>query len=749
VGRATQAQTGCRYTARRARRASWTLGALLCLAAGAGCTSGVAQAAPPSVGVITQLPSPLGCVSANGVSEDGAGTCGVGRAIDGPESVVVSPDGRNLYVDSYKNTSEPGISVFSLDPLTGTVTQLPGTSGCLTADGASQAGAGTCTRVRGLTGTGDGRDLTFTSDGRWAYMAVQSEKADPAGVVVFQRDPSTGALTPLPGSAGCITANGSSQDGAGTCRTDATLAQPNGATTSPDDRFVYVTDYEFEKSRVHVFERNTITGEISEVQCLRVAPASPGCNVARLVGGDETFAISPDGLHAYSSGYASHGISIFDRDPATGQLAEKAGSEGCISNTGADETKALTCASGRALQGPWVVVLSPDGRTLYVMSYEPGGIAIFHVNGDGSLTQLAGTSGCITLDGSSNAGPGTCAVGRALQDPYLSTVSPDGRTLYVAQSSSYGPPGGVAVFALNRATGEATQLPGLEGCVTTDGSSSGVPGVCTDGTALAGTYSVAVSPDGASVYVASQAAGALSVFSRETAPVCSPAVAATTAGAAVAVKLSCADADGQAVSLAIASGPAHGTLGAINQAAGTVTYAPAPGFSGADGFAFSASDGTNSSEPVGASVSVARPAAGPGPLLLSGVAQSASKWREGNALAQLTRRRAPLGTTFTFTLNRAASVRFAFTQAARGRKVGRLCVAPTKRNSRRHKCTRTVTAGTLLLGAHAGADRMRFQGRLSHARKLRPGRYTVQITATDAGGIRSASQKLSFVIVAR
>ena len=92
---------------------------------------------------------------------------------------------------------------------------------------------------------GDGRDLVFTSDGRWAYLVNQhAQPSDPASaIVLLRRDPGTGALSRLPGSAGCISSDGSSQDGPGTCQMLATLDRPFGISISSDDDFVYVTDY--------------------------------------------------------------------------------------------------------------------------------------------------------------------------------------------------------------------------------------------------------------------------------------------------------------------------------------------------------------------------------------------------------------------------------------------------------------------------------------------------------------------------
>jgi hypothetical protein len=135
------------------------------------------------------------------------------------------------------------------------------------------------------------------------------------------------------------------------------------------------------------------------------------------------------------------------------------------------------------------------------------------------------------------------------------------------------------------------------------------------------------------------------------------------------------------------------------------------------------------------------------PPALSGVAQSHSRWREGGRLAAIARRhRPPIGTTFSFTLNEAATVTFAFTQKASGRKVRGRCVSPARGNRHRPACKRTVTKAALSFAAHAGTDTVSFQGRLSAARHLQPGTYTVLIAATNPAG-QSQARSLTFTIV--
>jgi hypothetical protein len=137
------------------------------------------------------------------------------------------------------------------------------------------------------------------------------------------------------------------------------------------------------------------------------------------------------------------------------------------------------------------------------------------------------------------------------------------------------------------------------------------------------------------------------------------------------------------------------------------------------------------------------------PATITGAFQTHSVWREGRALPQLSRvskHKPPVGTTFGFTLNETASVSFGFTQSLAGRKTGGRCVRQTRANRHRKRCSRTLTIGTLTLTGHAGTNRLAFAGRVSSTHKLKPGRYTLLITATNAAGAKSAPAKLSFRI---
>jgi hypothetical protein len=132
---------------------------------------------------------------------------------------------------------------------------------------------------------------------------------------------------------------------------------------------------------------------------------------------------------------------------------------------------------------------------------------------------------------------------------------------------------------------------------------------------------------------------------------------------------------------------------------------------------------------------------------ISNVRQTTSRWREGNAKAQITSRQhashqPPLGTAFSFQLNVPASVTLNFQTSAPGRQSGHLCLAPDA-HPPRHRCTRVLPAGTLHINAHQGTNTIRFQGRISPHVKLKTGHHTLQLTAT---GEHSAPPALHFTI---
>ncbi len=119
----------------------------------------------------------------------------------------------------------------------------------------------------------------------------------------------------------------------------------------------------------------------------------------------------------------------------------------------------------------------------------------------------------------------------------------------------------------------------------------------------------------------------------------------------------------------------------------------------------------------------------------------------GRAAAKNTKKHKK-GTTFGYTLSKAATVRIVIAQASSGRRRGKRCVAPTRKLGKARKCTRIITKGTLTRTSHQGKNRVAFSGRIG-SKALKPGRYQATITATDPAKNTSKPQTISFTIVRR
>jgi len=148
------------------------------------------------------------------------------------------------------------------------------------------------------------------------------------------------------------------------------------------------------------------------------------------------------------------------------------------------------------------------------------------------------------------------------------------------------------------------------------------------------------------------------------------------------------------------------TLGNVTSTAGKVTIAPP----------------TTTPSP-------SAPTSGPPasePPTIGAASQSVSTWRE--------RGKAPVGATFSLSLNEQATVSFSFLQGVSGRMVNHRCIRKSAKGVKRRGCMRTVLAGTLSFMGHRGENQVAFQGLISRSDVLKPGRYKSVVTATNSAG---------------
>jgi WD40 repeat protein len=432
-----------------------------------------AAAALAVTGALTQPGGAAGCIS-----ETAAGPCADGHGLPGADTVVVSADGKNVYA-----ASDNAVVRLKRNTANGAITQPAGTAGCI-----SDTGAGPCANGHALSGV---FGLAITLDGKSVYAVSQNSNA----VVRLKRNTTTGALTQPAGTAGCI-----SETGAGPCANGHALSGASSVTVSNDGKSVYVTSLD----GVVRLKRDTTTGGISQpagaAGCISETGAGPCANGHALASGADAVRVSPNGNSVYVASFPNNAVIGFSRDTATGAITEPAGAAACISETGAGP-----CANGHALTGAVAVVLSPNGKNVYVAANT--GNAVVRLKRDtvtGALTELAGTAACI-----SDTGAGQCANGHALVGPVWLTVSSDGKSVYAASHVSN------AVVGFKRNTsnganhGALTEPATAAACISDTGA-----GPCANGHALSSPFSVEVSLDGKSVYVASRLSDAVARIKR-------------------------------------------------------------------------------------------------------------------------------------------------------------------------------------------------------------------------------------------
>jgi DNA-binding beta-propeller fold protein YncE len=344
----------------------------------------------------------------------------------------------------------------------------------------------------------------------------------------------------------------------------------------------------------------------------------------------DSLAVSPDAASVYARG-PNH-LTVFDRNADTGGLTQKLGLAGCLT-----EETALPCRpDARGIVGTSLeTVVSPDGRHVYTTNQVPGGVAVFNRAADGSLTQLSGADGCISVGGTSGGVGGVeCLAGSpTLTQAWAANLDAQGAYVFVSAN------GGQTVFRRDVATGRLTQTDCLD-----EVGGSGPPSGCHEATGVAGTDAV-VTPDGGhaalnaqglgiSFFSFDRAAGTLSQWptrpclSAPAAPPCQQAsglmggaggvtvsanglnfFAAFRGGAVASVErdfvprcqspsitvrrrkplvvpLACTDVNGDAVTLSISSPPTFGILGRVDQTNNRVLYTPDPRRKGKDTFRY-------------------------------------------------------------------------------------------------------------------------------------------------------------------
>jgi 6-phosphogluconolactonase (cycloisomerase 2 family) len=280
--------------------------------------------------------SPKGCIgdSGNNPSHCSKTTKGLSNA----ESVVVSPNGKSVYVGG-----GGGVVVFKRSS-SGALKPL----GCVGARGGNFEH---CSQTaRGLEG-----DVTvaLTHDGKSLYATSSFDM----GVVTFSRNTKTGAIK----SKGCIAWSGSNP--AHCPKTANGLWYPYGVAVTADGKSLYVTA--LNAGALVIFKRDTKTGALTFKGCI----SAGGCNqtaggLAHAVG----VAVSPDGKSVYTAAINDSAVARFNRK-RSGALVPA----GCVA-----EPPTIQCSSvANGLQGADAVAVSPDGKSVYAVGGGSNAVVTF------------------------------------------------------------------------------------------------------------------------------------------------------------------------------------------------------------------------------------------------------------------------------------------------------------------------------------------------------------------------------------
>jgi 6-phosphogluconolactonase (cycloisomerase 2 family) len=454
---------------------------------------------------------PDGTLELVDVQRVGAGA----EAIERPQDLAVSPDGANVYVISPVSNA---IAVFARNPVTGALAQIQtvvdgqdGVTGLDSVNGVAMSPEGrhvyAAGRINGtflgavsifsrdaVTGAltfqdvidGGGlsflNDVVISADGSFVYASGDS-------LVVLARNANTGSLSfASPTDVDILIAAGVSPDGttvyAARCFNGVSVLrrQSDGrlqlstvvpgfecasfAVVSDDGHNVYVTDSS--AACVYSYSRNPVGGGLSflDSDC-------DGFGGVEGLSESLEIALSPDGRSAYVAGKFGNGVAVFARDPASGRLEYLELARGFY-------TRRV------GLAGASAVAVSPDDRYVYVGAYSDAAVAVFERDTDDGRLDFVqvlrnGSNGVDGLDGVSAV-----------------ELSPDGRSLYAAGYVEHA----LVAFARDAETG----MLGLAQVL--HDNQDGVEG-------LQGALAIAISADGAFVYVLSQVDAAVAIFRRD------------------------------------------------------------------------------------------------------------------------------------------------------------------------------------------------------------------------------------------
>ncbi len=249
-------------------------------------------------------------------------------------------------------------------------------------------------------------------------------------------------------------------------------------------------------------------GDLTPQGCIADPPDTAGCGAtAQGLFGASGVAVSRDGASVYAVSVTDDAIVRFDRAPS-GVLTP----QGCM----ADPPDTAGCgATAEGLDGAGGVAVSPDGASVYAVSSLDDAIVRFDRAASGALDP----EGCIEDVETNRACDdiGVSGEAQGLNNVQDVAVSPDGASVYAVSNLDD------AIVRFDRAPSGVLSNASCIEDVETNGACDDV-GASGEAQGLNGAVSVAVSPDGASVYAIGSEDDAIVRFDR------APSGALTSAG---------------------------------------------------------------------------------------------------------------------------------------------------------------------------------------------------------------------------